>query len=152
MLSARGTARLLLCPFRRAANYGFYVFGVTLFFFIIFSIGFEPVASDVGGFHRWRIESALLENGYLSALYRLISWVCGWGLALILATLFLMKKRPSAAEVTGEPFRIWFLLNLVCAIGLVSHQIWAAAILVIAFNLLLPLIALRNNRLRALRS
>jgi len=141
VLSARGTARLILRQFRLTHNYFFYFIGLAIVLVALFTLGFEPFATQVREYYFWPTTRAAVA-WFAVPWYGFLGRAAVSGLGLVLATPFLISKRPIPVKDSLQPFAVWLLLNLLCVSGVIAHQLWPAAWLILGANLLLPTLAI----------
>lgn len=126
LLNARGTARLLLQPWRRSHWYGFLVIGLAAILMVLLYMGLEPLAIGIKGYWHWPAERSFL-------IWYTVPWshFVGWGftaLVILLAiTPTLINKRPVALPPDYHPLLLWGTFNLLFFTSAAVHCLWAAA-------------------------
>jgi hypothetical protein len=132
MLGARGTARLLLRSLRASDKYGFYLLGLAVILCASFGLGFQPFTAGLSDFRPGAPPPEA------ASWHSLLGWIVGSGLAMLLATPFLIIKRPVPTKDSVQPFAVWIIMNLLAATYAIAHQFWAPAVAMLAANLLGP--------------
>ena len=143
LLSARGTARLLLCPKRQSRHYGYWLLGGTA------ALAAPPQAAldlfATRGMHWWRWTSAnWIWEGI--ALPNLAGLLAVNALALLLATPALIDKRPVQALPGTLPLAVWLGLNVASLAGCVSRASDAAVAVLVAPVLVVTGLAFQQHR------
>lgn len=126
ILNARGTGRLILRPWRKTRNYGFWLMGLTAMLIVLFDLGFEPFATQVKHFWEWRPSRAGL-YWYTTPWVNFVGWAATALVILGFVTPSLINKKPVKHPPDFHPLLLWALLNLLFLTGALSHHLWAAA-------------------------
>jgi len=126
ILNARGVGRLVLRPWRKARNYGFWLMGLTTFLVVLFDLGLEPFATQVKHFWEWGPSRAGL-YWYTTPWVNFVGWVVTALLILAFATPSLINKKPVKPPPDYHPLVVWGLVNGLLITGAVSHGLWVAA-------------------------
>jgi putative membrane protein len=147
ILNARGTGRLILRPWRKTRNYGFWLMGLTVLLAVLFDLGLEPFATEVKKFWKWSPSHAGL-YWYSTPWVNFIGWAATVVMILAFATPSLINKKPEKKPVKHppdyHPLVIWALLNLMFLTGTVSHQLWLAAGVVLAGMSVVTIFAIKG--------
>lgn len=128
ILSSRGTARLVLRPWRTRANYGFWVIGLTTALILLMYAGLEPVAIHVEHFWVWK--PTRLPGTWYGA-----PWVSflGRGVTLLIVLVFLtplwLNKKPVPLPPDYYPLVTWSLLCVWLAVATSRNNCPVAAVL-----------------------
>jgi uncharacterized membrane protein len=126
LLNARGVGRLILRPWRKARNYGFWLMGVTAFLVVLFDFGLEPFATQVKHFWEWGPSRAGL-YWYTTPWVNFVGWMVTALLILAFATPSLINKKPVKHPPDYHPLVVWGLVDLLMVTGAVTKQLWGAA-------------------------
>ena len=143
VLNARGVGRLILRPWRKTRNYGFWLMGLTVLLVILFDLAFEPFATEVKGFWTWNRTRAGL-------FWYTTPWInfIGWGVTALLMLLFvtpsLINKKPVKHPPDYHPLLIWALLNLFFVTGMAAHHLWLGVATVSAVSVAIAVAAIRG--------
>lgn len=142
VFSSRGTARLILRPWRTNPNFGFFVIGLTTLLTVLLDAGLEVFATKVFTYWKWS-ETKLHLDVLGIPLTNFLGWALVCLLALAFATPLLIKKRPSPPSPPDyHPMLIWVLMNalfgtaaLKAGAPLAAMLIFCAVIAVLGFTL-----------------
>jgi len=125
IFNARGTARLILRPWRKIKTYGFWLIGLTAVLAMAFDLALEPYASWQVK-HYWHWQPTKIPFTWQGATpLNFVGWVCVTLLILTLATPLLIRKQPgqrSAADL--HPFILWLGAVLLFASGSAAAGLW----------------------------
>jgi uncharacterized membrane protein len=124
VFNARGLARLILRPWRKVKNYGFWLIGLTAALVMAFDFALEPFATHVKHFWLWQPTKISVTWFGASPLSFL-----GWGfvslLILAFATPSLIKKQPGRPSTPDfHPFALWLAALLWFAVGSARAGLW----------------------------
>ena len=145
LLNARGVARLILRPWRKSRLYGFRLIGVTAALALVFDFGLEPYATQVNHFWQWQpTKLALLWHGTPPSNF--LGWLVTALLVLAFATPVLINKSHQKFPSDYHPLIVWLLLSLLFATGSATHQLWLAAVFILAAGLITAVMAVRGGR------
>ena len=146
ILASRGTARLILRPWRKTRNYGFQMIGVTTLLTVLLDTGLEPFATRVA--HYWFWNPVKLKIGWYSAPgVNFLAWAVTTLLILAFATPALINKQPARGSAPDySPLLVWLLSMLLFATGAAVHQLWPAFGLTCAISITVAGLALRGAR------
>jgi uncharacterized membrane protein len=124
IFNARGTARLILRPWRKVKNYGFWLIGFTALLAMAFDIGLEPYAWHVNHFWLWQhTKINLTWDG--ATLMNFVGWLFVSLLIMLVATPSMIRKQPgSHSEPDYHSFAIWLGAFLLFASGSASVGHW----------------------------
>ena len=147
ILNARGVARLILKPWRKLKNYGFWVIGVAAALVVLFDLALEPFATRVNGYWVWLpTKFPWTWNGM--PLINSLGWALVALITLAFATPSLINKHSRSRKLPPDfhPLIVWVLLLTLFGTGAAMNQLWAALALCIATALVSILFALRGAR------
>jgi uncharacterized membrane protein len=131
LLNSRGVARLIMRPWRKTRNYGFWVFGIAAIMVTLFDMSFEPFAAHIHQYWLWGPTHAGL-YWYNAPWSNSIGWAVVAILILAFSTPSLINKKPVKQPIDYSPVLVWTLCHVVLLAAAVSHHLWPAAILVAA--------------------
>lgn len=146
VLNARGVARLIMRPWRKARNYGFWVMGIAACLAALFDLGLEPFASRINRFWVWQTRPNL-PTWYGAPLVSLFGWAMTTLLVLGFATPVLINKRAGVSPHHGPvyaPLIIWIVVNGLFGLAACAHGLWLAAAVIAAGNLVVMVLAVRG--------
>ena len=145
IFNARGVARLMLKPWRKLKNYGFWVIGVTGVLVFLFDLALEPFATRVHGYWIW-MPTKFPWNWNGMPLINAFSWALIAVLALAFATPSLINKhsRSKKFPLQLHPLFVWVLLLALFATGTGLHSLWSAMWLAIGTAVLSIVFAIRG--------
>ncbi|MGN6553808.1 MAG: carotenoid biosynthesis protein [Verrucomicrobiota bacterium] len=143
--TSRGTARLVLKPWRKTRIYGFWLIGLTAGFSLILDLGLDPFASRVK--HYWIWEPTRFPfDWHGTPVVNFAGWVVTALLIMAFVTPMLINKKPGSTPSEYGSFVIWILLNFLFVTSAVTHQFWLAAILCSLAALIVAVLAVRGAR------
>lgn len=145
VLNARGVARLIMRPWRKARNYGFWVMGIAAGLAALFDLGLEVFASRLSKFWVWQTRPNL-PTWYGAPVVSLFGWAMATLLILGFATPVLVNKRSGGQHHrTGvQPLIIWLVLNSLFAGAACAHGLWFGAAVIAVANLAVTILAVRG--------
>jgi uncharacterized membrane protein len=145
VLSCRGVARLILRPWRKGRNYGFWLIGVTVLLITLFDLALEPYAVVVKRFWEWK-PTKVPVDWYGAPVTNLLGWALTASLMMVLTTPALIKRKPVKLPPDYRPLLIWALINGFFIAGAAVHHLWSAAILTGVISVVAGLFALWGAR------
>jgi uncharacterized membrane protein len=126
VLNSRGTARLILRPWRKTKTYGLWVIGLTSVLTLFFALALDPFASRVKHYWIWTSTKFPLE-WYGAPLINFLSWAFVTLLILVLVTPALINKQLSKRSSPDfYPLLVWAGAILVFGVACAQHQLWLA--------------------------
>lgn len=129
LFSSRGTARVILRPWRKLKNYGYWLIGVTAVLVTAFDFALEPFAAAANHFWSWQ-PTKLSLTWYGASPLNFIGWAVVALLILGFATPTLIKKKPgSRTPLDINPPAIWLGAIFLFAIGCARAALWPAVTL-----------------------
>jgi uncharacterized membrane protein len=122
---SRGVARMILRPWRKLRNYGFWLIGVTAALAVAFDFALEPFAKSK---HWWRWMPTKFSATWFGApLINFLSWAFVTLLILAFATPALIKKQPgNTRALDWQPLFLWLGAFLLFAIDCAQAGLWPA--------------------------
>jgi uncharacterized membrane protein len=148
ILNARGTSRLILRPWRKTRNYGFWLMGLTALLVVLFDVGLEPFATEVKHYWEWGPSHAGV-YWYRTPWVNFVGWAATVVVILAFVTPSLINKRPEkkAAKHPPDyhPLIVWVLINFLFATGAVSQHLWAAAGVMLATTTSAAIFAIKGG-------
>ena len=124
IFTARGVGRLILRPWRKVKNYGYWLIGLTSVLVLAFDIALEPYAWHAKHLWLWQ-PTKLAVSWHGAALLNFL----GWGLTALFILMFitpsLIRKQPgSSSTVDYHPLAVWLGALLLFAIGAADAKMW----------------------------
>jgi uncharacterized membrane protein len=123
IFSARGVARLILRPWRKTKNYGWWLIGVTAVLAVAFDLALEPYAQVK---HFWRWQPTKISATWCGASpLNFLGWIFISLLILAFATPSLIKKQPGSSSAPDfHPLFVWLGALLLFAVGAAGAGFW----------------------------
>jgi uncharacterized membrane protein len=127
LFSSRGTARLILRPWRKLKSYGYWLIGLTAVLIMAFDFALEPFATTrVNDFWTW-LPTKFPVTWYGASPLNFLSWAVVALLILGFTTPALIKKRPgSRTPLELNPLGIWLGAIILFAVGCAKAALWPA--------------------------
>lgn len=144
IFSARGVARLILRPWRKVKNYGFWLIGFTALLAVAFDIALEPFAWHVKHFWLWH-PTRLAVTWQGTTLLNFVGWAFVSLLILAFATPSLIRKQPgnrSSADI--HPLILWLGALSLFAVGSAVVGLWPAVVVDAGIALVTAIFAVRG--------
>jgi uncharacterized membrane protein len=125
IFNARGMARLILRPWRKVKNYGFWLIGLTALLAVAFDFALEPFAShNVRGFWLWQ-PTKIMFTWFGATPLNFLGWAVVSLLILAFATPALIKKQPGSRSTPDyHPLAMWLGALVLFAAGSVRAGLW----------------------------
>src|SRR5262249_15645984 len=131
ILNARGVARLILRPWRRTQNYGWFLIGVTALLVVLFDLAFEPFATHHKHYWLWNVSGAK-SVWYGTPWVNFVARATTTLLILAFVTPSLIQKRPGPPTPPDlHPLLVWGLCNLLFATGAYLEGLTFAAVTIL---------------------
>ncbi|MGH7951947.1 MAG: carotenoid biosynthesis protein [Limisphaerales bacterium] len=146
ILNSRGTARLILRPWRKTRTYGFWLMGFTALLVLLFDLALEPFASHVKHYWLWMpTKFPLTWQG--APLVNFLSWAVVTLLILAFVTPTLINKQLSKKGAPHyHPFGIWLGAILLFGIAAATRELWLAVIVDGIIAVVVAIFAIRGGR------
>ena len=124
IFNARGMARLILRPWRKVKNYGFWLIGLTAVLAVAFDVALEPFAWHVKHFWLWQ-PTRLPITWQGTTLLNFFGWLFVSALILAFATPSLIKKQPgNPSQPDLHPLAVWLGAFVLFTAGAAGAGLW----------------------------
>ena len=148
VLNSRGVARLILRPWRKLRNYGFWLIGITAALTVLFDVALEPFAAVVK--HYWLWDPTRLPLTWGGApVTNFLGWLLAALLILGFATPAMIDKRQQRSPNRPpdyHPLGVWLLAVTLFAVGSATKQLWLATAVCAGLGILVTTFAIRGAR------
>jgi uncharacterized membrane protein len=146
IFNARGVGRLILRPWRKVKNYGFWLIGLTAALALAFDVALEPFASHVKHFWLWRpTKIAVTWQG--TTLLNFAGWLFVPLLILMFATPFLIRKQPgNPSQPDFHPLALWLGALILFAAGSAGAGLWPAVVADVVIGAVTTVFAVRGAK------
>jgi uncharacterized membrane protein len=145
IFNARGVGRLMLRPWRKTRNYGFWLMGITTLLVVLFDVGLEPFASLAKRYWLWGPTRA----GLYWCTTPWINFV-GWAVVSIVILAFitpsLINKKPAKQPASYHSLIVWLMLNLLFLTTVAVAHLWTAAGVILVSSIVSTIFAIRGAR------
>ena len=146
IFSSRGVSRIILRPWRKVKNYGFWLIGLTVILAVAFDVALEPYARHVKGFWIWQPTRISLTWSGASPL-NFVSWLCVSLLMMLFITPSLIRKQPGSSSAPDyHPFALWLGALLLFTVGCARVGLWAAVGVDVAIAAITTVFAVRGAK------
>lgn len=147
ILNSRGVAKLILRPWRKLKNYGFWLIGVTATLVMFFDLALEPFAAHVNHFWLW-LPTKFPFAWYGAPLVNFLGWLLTALLILAFTTPALTQKpsRSKKNRMDYHPLVVWLLALTLFATSDFRSQLWPAAALCVLTGIATAIFAVRGAR------
>lgn len=147
VLSSRGVARLILRPWRKLHNYGFWLIALTVVLTVVFDAVLEPVASVVKRYWVWQPTRIPLTWAG-TPLTNFLGWLLTTLLIMAFVTPALIDKRarPTHRAPDYHPLIVWLLGLGLFALNAALNQLWSPFVLCLAAGTTAGIFAVRGAR------
>jgi uncharacterized membrane protein len=124
IFNARGVGRLILRPWRKIRNYGFWLIGLTVVLAVAFDFALEPFAWHAKHFWLWQpTKIAVTWQG--ATLLNFLGWIFVSLLILLFITPSLIRKQPGGSSAPEyHPLILWLGALLWFAAGSAEVGLW----------------------------
>jgi len=146
VLTARGVARLMLRPWRKARIYGFRLIGMTIALTMLLDMAFDPFATKTLDLWIWT-KTKLPLTWHGAPIVSFISWGAVTLFLLAFTTPALIRKQPG--QKTGpdyHPLIVWEGLIVWFGIGAAMAGLWTAVALDAVLGTAVLFFAIRGAR------
>jgi len=146
VLNSRGVGRLVLRPWRKTKNYGFWLMGLTSVLTALFDLALDPFAARIK--HYWFWTPTKFPLSWQGA--PLVDFL-GWGIVTLLILVFitpaLINKKLSKRSVPDfHPLCVWLGSVLLFGIACAMQGLWPAAIVDGIIAVAVTIFAVRGAR------
>ncbi|HEX5223460.1 MAG TPA: carotenoid biosynthesis protein [Verrucomicrobiae bacterium] len=147
VLNSRGVARLILRPWRKLKNYGFWLIGITTALVILFDLGLEPFASQTNRYWLW-LPTTFPIQWQGAPLVNSLGWLLATLLMLAFATPPLINKQSRSRKTVPDyhPLIVWLLGLALFAASAGVHRLWLVVGFCVVAGAITTLAALRGAR------
>lgn len=147
VLNARGVARLILKPWRKTKNYGFWIIGVATALIVLFNLALEPFATRINGYWVWLpTKFPWTWNG--TPLINSIGWAITSLLVLAFATPSLINKHSRSRKLPPDfhPLFVWLLTLTLFGVAAGLQELWPVVTLCSVTAIASTIFAIRGAR------
>jgi uncharacterized membrane protein len=124
IFNGRGLARLILRPWRKVKNYGFWLIGLTALLAVAFDVALEPFAWHVKHFWLWQ-PTRLAVTWQGTTLLNFLGWGGVAVLILLFASPSLIRKQPGSQSAPDfHPLVLWLGALLLFGAGSAGVGRW----------------------------
>ncbi len=146
VFNSRGVARLVLRPWRKVKNYGFWLIGFTAFLVGLFDLALEPFAGPAKHFWRWQPTKLLVAWHGASPMVP-VGWLFISLVILGFVTPYLIKKQPGRSSVPDfAPLLLWLGALVYFALAAGRLELWTAVALDLGLAVCVAIGAYRGAR------
>jgi uncharacterized membrane protein len=146
VLNSRGTARLILRPWRKTKTYGFWVIGLTAVLATSFDFALEPFAARVKHYWIWT-PTKFPFAWYGAPLVDFLAWALVTLLMLVFVTPALINKQPRKKRSRDfHPLTVWLGGILLFAVASMQHELWPAVAADAVIGMITAVFAVRGAR------
>jgi len=147
ILNSRGVARLILRPWRKLKNYGFWLIGITTVLVLLFDLALEPFASQSARYWFW-MPTTFPVTWQGMPLTNSLGWLLISLLILAFSTPPLINKQSRSRKTVPDfqPLIIWLLALGLFATGAIMQQLWLATGFCVVTGIVTTVFALRGAR------
>jgi uncharacterized membrane protein len=146
ILNSRGVARLILRPWRKIKNYGFWLIGLTTALTVLFDLALEPFAARLKHYWLWTPTKFPLtwQGAPLSNFF-------GWGMVTLLILAFVTpalinKQLSKRSSPDFHPLGVWLGAILLFAAGSATRGLWPSVAVDAAIGIMVTVLAIRGGR------
>ena len=146
ILNARGTARLILRPWRHSPIYGYWILGIATALIMAFDVGFEPIATHIFHYWNWR-ESKTSVTWFGTPWTNFAGWIVTTLLLLAFALPALINKKPGTHPIAWHPLIAWSLFHVLVAISAFSDGLPSLGYYLVSLAVIVSIIAVAGRNL-----
>ncbi len=145
ILNSRGVAKLILRPWRKLRNYGYWLIGLTAMLVAVFDLALEPFATRGNHYWLW-LPTKFPYTWYGAPLVNFLGWLLTTLLILAFTTPALTQKpaRTRKNRTDYHPLIVWLLACLLFATSAAQNQLWVAVGLDVFSGIAIAILALRG--------
>ena len=146
IFNARGVGRLILRPWRKVKNYGFWLIGLTAVLAMAFDVALEPFAWYVKRFWFWQ-HTKIPVTWEGAPLLNFVGWGLATLLIMLIATPSLIRKQPGSQSAPDfHPLALWLGALVLFAVGSAGAGLWWPAAVDAAIAAVTTVFALRGAK------
>ncbi len=145
ILNSRGVARLILRPWRKIRNYGFWLIGLTAALTGLFDLALDPFAARVKHYWFW-LPTKFPVTWQGAPLVNFFSWAAVSLLILAFITPALINKNPVRRKPDFHPLVLWLGAMLLFGLASAMHGMRPATALDGAMAVLVTTFAVRGGK------
>jgi len=146
IFNARGVGRLILRPWRKVKNYGYWLIGLTAVLAMVFDVALEPFAWHVKHFWFWQ-HTKIPITWAGTSLLNFIGWGFVTFLMMMFATPSLIRKQPgNPSEPDLHPLFLWLGALVLFAAGSAGAGLWLAGVVDLAIGAVTTVFAVRGAK------
>jgi uncharacterized membrane protein len=146
VLNSRGTARLILRPWRKTKTYGFWVIGLTAVLTALFALALEPFAARVKHYWIWT-PTKFPVAWYGAPLVDFIAWGLVTLPVLAFVTPALINKQPRKKSLRNfHPPAVWLGGIFLFAAASAQRGLWPSVAMDTAIWVIIAIFAVRGAR------
>lgn len=145
ILNSRGVARLILRPWRKIRNYGYWLIGVTAALSVLFDLALDPLAARVKHYWLW-LPTKFPVDWQGAPLVNFVSWAAVSLLILAFVTPALINKNPARRPPDFHPLAVWLGAVVWFGIACAQHGFWPAVVADGTLAALAAIFAIRGGR------
>jgi uncharacterized membrane protein len=146
LFNSRGTARVILRPWRKLKSYGYWLIGLTAVLITAFDFALEPFAVNANDFWSWP-PTKMPVTWYGASPLNFIGWAFVSLLILGFTTPTLIKKKPgSRTPLDLNPLGIWLGAIILFAVGCAKAALWPAVTVDAVIAIVTLVFAIRGAR------
>jgi uncharacterized membrane protein len=146
VLNSRGTARLILRPWRKTKTYGFWVIGLAAILAALFALALEPFAARVKHYWIWT-PTKFPVAWYGAPLVDFLAWALVTLLMLTFVTPTLINKQPRKKGLRNfDPPAVWLGGISLFAAAAAQRGLWPAVAMDTAIGVITAIFAVRGAR------
>lgn len=149
VLNSRGVGRLMLRRYRKKANYGFWLMGLTAVLVVLFELSFEPYATVLKRYWSWK-PTRIPSDWYTAPWSNFVGWAVTTTLILLFVTPALINKSPMNRPPSYHPLLIWESLGLLLLTGTAMHRLWSAVYLIAVQMILVAIFSVLGSKHRSI--
>ena len=144
LFSSRGTARVILRPWRKLKSYGYWLIGLTAILITAFDFALEPFAVEINHYWSWQLTKIPL-TWYGASPLNFFAWAVVSLLILGFATPTLIKKKPgSRTPLDLNPLGVWLGAIILFAVACARAALWPAVAMDATFAVITVVFAIRG--------
>jgi uncharacterized membrane protein len=145
VLNSRGVVRLILRPWRKIRNYGFWLIGLTALLTMLFDLALDPFAARVKHYWLW-LPTKFPATWQGAPLVNFLGWAVVTLLILAFVTPALINKNPVRRGPDFHPLAVWLGAILLFGVAAGLHGMWPAVALDGTLAVLAAAFAIRGGR------